>query len=370
MTRVKLFFDGTPLIGKYVSGVGKVLQETLRALDTEEQATQYEMYIFLPYDEKGKLDSFGYKYIKVKYLPYPHKFLSLFSRMRFAPPIDLFLGKGVYVFENFRNWNLAFSKSITYIHDVAFKVYPEFVEERNLSYLNKYINMWIRRADAVVTVSEASRRDIRDKLGIESHVVQNGVWQHQFSPRTRDEVAAVRAKWNIPEKYFLFIGNIEPRKNLENTIDAFVKQNDPTVALVLIGGGGWRNETILEKMQSVSHSGYSVVRPDGYVPDEDLPALLSGAKALVHFPWYEGSGLPILQAVSCGVPVASSDIAPLKEVTKGLEDRVVFADPSSVDSMTKAIMRATQLKRVSEVVQPPSWNVSAHQLLSVVKSLL
>ena len=369
MTKTKLFFDGTPLIGRYVSGVGKVLQETLRALDTKERASMYDMFIFIPVEERGKVDKFGYKYIKIKYLPYPHKFLSLFSRMRFSPPIDIFLGKGVYIFENFRNWNLALSKSITYVHDVAFRVHPEFVEERNLTYLNNNIDMWINRTDVVVTVSESSKVDIRNELGVEPEVVPNGVWSDQFSPRTETETESVRTKWSIPGKYYLFIGNIEPRKNLENTIEAFSKVARNDESLVLIGGGGWRNEAILAKAQETTDAGNPVVRPSGYIPDEDLPALISGAKALVHFPWYEGSGLPILQAIACGAPVASSDIAPLREVVDGFEDRVVFADPKNIDAMVVAIAKASKKIHRQRGKRPASWTRSANKLIEIIESL-
>lgn len=104
----RLYIEGTPLIGRYISGVGKVLLETLLALDTKQYASKYSIYVFIPFDERKKIDKYKFKYIKIKLLPWPHKFLSLFSRMRFSPPIDLFLGKGIYVFENFRNWNLFF----------------------------------------------------------------------------------------------------------------------------------------------------------------------------------------------------------------------------------------------------------------------
>lgn len=367
MSKKKLFFDGTPLIGKYVSGVGKVLQETLYALDIPEYANLYDMSIFLPIDEKGKLDGFQFKYIKVKYLPYPHKFLSLFSRMRLSPPIDIFLGKGVYVFENFRNWNLLFSKSITYIHDVAFKVFPEFVEERNLNYLNKNINKWKHRADVVVTVSEASAADIKKKLGIDAKVIANAANGALFYPRSRDEIKKVTSRWDIEGEYYIFIGNIEPRKNLENTIDAFRGAIKSDEQLVLIGGGGWKNEEILEKIKETEKG--VVYRPDGYVPDEDLPALISGARALVHFPWYEGSGLPILQALACGTPVAASNIAPLIEVVEGSEDRVVFSDPGNITEMTQAIIEASKKPHGEAPQRNVSWQDAAEKLSDIVKSL-
>ncbi|UTX51385.1 glycosyltransferase family 4 protein [Candidatus Saccharibacteria bacterium TM7i] len=369
MRKTKLFFDGTPLIGKHVSGVGKVLQETLLALDTKVYADRYSIFIFLPFDERHNASHLAYTYIKVKYLPYPHKILSLFSRMRVAPPLDLFLGKGVYVFENFRNWSLIASKSITYVHDVAFKMHPEFIEERNLAYLNKYINMWVERSDVIVTVSEASRVDIEKVFGVKAEVIPNAVRGDLFRPRSVDEVNMVRNQWGIPERYYLFIGNIEPRKNLENTIDAYTQIAQPGEALVLIGGGGWRNESILDKAQHATLDGKIVMRPSGYVPDEDLPALISGAKALVHFPWYEGSGLPILQAASCGVPIAASDIPPLREVVSGFSDRVVFASPEDISLMAEAIKAASEKQHDQNIKTPVTWASAAQKLTDIVETL-
>src|SRR5690606_19335303 len=130
------------------------------ALDTEYYNEKYDMYVFVPIDETKKMNRFTFRYIKTKALPYPHKFHSLFSRMRLSPPIDIFLGKGTYIFENYRNWNLLSSKSMTYIHDVAFKVHPEFVQEANLKYLSGHMAMWQARTNRIITVSESSRREI------------------------------------------------------------------------------------------------------------------------------------------------------------------------------------------------------------------
>ena len=219
--RRQLYFDATPLINSRVSGVGKVLLETLRALDTQEYSTKYDLYAFIPMNEAGKLDKYDFRYVKVKLLPYPHKFLSLFSRMHLSPPIDIFLGKGIYIFENYRNWNLLFSKSVTYIHDIAFKVHPEFVESANLRYLNGHIDMWVGRTDKIITVSKSSKQEIEERLGIKNvEVVMNAV-DEDMHPRREREVDAVRKKWGLPESYYLHLSNIEPRKNIANIVKAF-----------------------------------------------------------------------------------------------------------------------------------------------------
>ncbi len=370
MTKKKIFFDATPLIDTHVSGVGKVLQETLKTLDTQEYSNRYDMSIFVPLDERKKAQSLNYTFIKVKTLPYPHKFLSLFSRLRFGPPIDLFLGKGVYVFENFRNWNLLSSRSITYIHDVSFKVFPEFVQEQNLNYLKKYVGIWTRRADTIVTVSEAARAEIKEKLGIDAVVVPNAVDTGLFNPRKPEEVIAVRKKWNLPQDYFLYIGNIEPRKNIAGMLDGFeqyVKKTGSKSSLVIIGGGGWKNEEIIAKIEQLRRQGIDIIRPDGYVPDGDIPAVTTGARALLQTSWHEGFGLAVLQALACGVPVVASDIPSLREAAQGNHDRIVYVDPANAKSIAEAIEASLSIPRITTPHSIATWSESVEKLIEVIE---
>lgn len=374
MTKKKsLYFDATPLIEKHVSGVGKVLQETLKVLDSEAYASKYNLYIFVPINEAKKAKALGYKYIKLKVLPYPHKFFSLFTRLKWAPPIDIFLGRGVYIFENFRNCTLLFSKSITYVHDVAFKIYPEYIQERNLAYLDKYIPLWMSRTDQVVAISPSAREEIERELQLRDvAVVLNAVNTNEFYPRTKDEVVRAREKWDIPEDYMLFIGNIEPRKNLVNTIKAFcryVQKTGSNEALVLVGGGGWRNEEILKEIEKAKQKGVMVIRPNGYVPDEDLPPLITGASALLQLSWHEGFGLPALQALACGTPVAASDITPLHEVAEHNEDRVEFAAPNDIDQLADAIKRAASKSHATQPQHIATWNNSVAELEAIIDRL-
>lgn len=374
MIKTKLFFDATPLIDTHVSGVGKVLQETLKVLDTPHYADKYDMYIFVPIDELKKAKRLNYTYIKMKILPYPHRFFSLFARLSFSPPIDIFLGKGVYIFENFRNWNLLFSKSITYIHDVSFMIYPDFVQERNLTYLQRHVKMWINRTDRIVTVSESSAGEISDEFKLKKvSVVSNAVDIAMFYPRPKDEVAEVARKWMLPKRYHVFIGNIEPRKNLVNTIKAFrryVKDNQVDDSLVIIGGGGWRNEEIMHEIKQARLDGVSIIRPDGYVPDEDLPAIITGAQTLLQFSWHEGFGLPVLQAIACGTPVAASDIISLREAAGQGGKMVAYAPPDDIEKLSEAIRLAVKTghdRELSSSVR--TWDMAAHDLLEIVHEI-
>lgn len=372
MTKKKLYFDATPLINKYVSGVGKVLLETLRALDTEYYRDKYDIYMFVPLDERSKLNKYTFTYIRTKTLPYPHKFLSLFSRLRFAPPLDLFLGKGIYIFENYRNWNLAFSKSITYVHDAAFAMFPEYIEARNLQYLRKHIRLWIGRTDKVVTIAETAKVDLERELSLGSlDVVVNAADDNMY-PRTQGEIDAAREKWKIPEHYYVYLGNIEPRKNLVNTVNGFakyVKDTSMTDTLVLIGGDGWKNEEIYEAIDRAKADGVKVMRPDGYVPDDDLPALLSGAEAVLQLSWHEGFGMSVLHALACGTPVVAADIPVLHEAARDNDDHVIYVNPGDVVAIAQAIKEAKRMPHTKEPRHITRWSQTITSLEAIIDSL-
>lgn len=373
----RIFFDATPLLDKHISGVGKVLQETLRALDIKYYADKYDMFVFVPLDEYGKAKSrLKYKYIKLRILPFPHKVFSLLTRMKWSPPVDIFLGRGVYIFENFRNLPVWRSKSLTYIHDISFMIYPDFVQEDNLKYLQKNINLWISRTDKIITVSETSRREMLTELGIDNiEVVPNAVDDKEFYPRSQAEIDSIKSKLGIKGDYCVFIGNIEPRKNLVNMVRGFSKFTQFTqtstnpVSLLLIGGGGWRNEKILKEIEVAKQQGVNIIRPEFYVADEELPAIVTGACSLIQVSWHEGFGLPVLQAIACGTPVVASDIDVLKEVAANNRQVITFCSPNNVNDIAKAINISTQKPRQKIQPQVNSWGRSARALSDIINSL-
>jgi glycosyltransferase involved in cell wall biosynthesis len=367
-----LYFDATPLISKRISGVGKVLLETLRALDTDEYVNKYDIYLIVPFDEIKKVPIEGFRYIKVKSLPIPHKFLSLFSRLRISPPLDIFLGKGVYVFMNFRNWNLLNSKSITYIHDIAFRIYPEFIQQDNLKYLEKYIKLWLSRTDKVVAVSESTKQELVKEFNIKDVEVVINAIDDSMRPQKQSNIDTVLKKWSIPRSYYVHLSNVEPRKNLENLINAFteyVTHNRTNDALVLIGGDGWSNEAIFEAINKAKEQGVTIIRPNDYVTDEDIPAIISGATALLQVSWHEGFGLSLLGAFACGTPAVISNIPSLKEVARGNEDRIVVVDPANIHDIARGIAEVKSFKHTAKPVNITRWRDSVKRLVEIIESL-
>ncbi len=338
---LSIYIDALSIAHTHRSGVAHTLHRTLEFLLKEEN--NYNIVLVVPL-RKAKLlpeDIIKSKKVTIKTIPLPGKVFELFLRLRLVPPVDLFLGKGVYVFPNFKNWPLWNSRSITYIHDLTFMRYPDFVEEKNLKYLTRYIHRWINRADCVVTVSEHAKREINELLHVPEsaiNVIYNGVDAESFKPQSVKKIAETKQRYELPSEYLLAVGNVEPRKNLERLVAVYTKLPKDIrtkYPLVLVGGGGWRNEGIQQAIDQANKTTTQIIKPSKYVEDDDLPALIAGARAFVHPALYEGFGIPPLEAMACNVPVASSDSSSLPEVVG--EAAALFA-PTNENEMKKAIL--------------------------------
>ncbi len=202
------------------------------------------------------------------------------------------------------------------VHDLIFRHLPEHHKRLNRWYLNWSLPLYCRRATRIIAVSECTRRDLMTAYGLpaEKIVVVHEAADPRFRPQSPERIDAVRKRYGLPERYVLFVGTIEPRKNLARLLHAFetVHTAGLTDALVLVGSRGWLYEGFFEELER-SPARRAVIMP-GYVPDEDLPAVYAGAQLLVFPSLYEGFGLPLLEAMACGTPVACSGTSSLPEV--------------------------------------------------------
>jgi glycosyltransferase involved in cell wall biosynthesis len=224
------------------------------------------------------------------------------------------------------------------VHDLIFRHLPEHHKPLNRWYLNLTMPLYCRRADRIVVVSEHSKRDLISAYGIAEKkiTVVYEAAAPSFRPQTPQEVAAVRVRYGLPERYLLFVGTIEPRKNLARLLAAFeaVRADGLTDGLVIVGRRGWLYGDFFACLEE-SPAREAVLLP-GYVPDEDLPAFYGGAQALILPSVYEGFGLPALEAMACGTPAVASNASSIPEIGG---DAALYFDPLDVEAAVGAIHR-------------------------------
>lgn len=232
-------------------------------------------------------------------------------------------------------------------------------------------------ADRIVTISEFSRAEIERWFGVPGErigVVPLGVDERWFQPPGATETKRVRARYQLPDAYFLSIGTLQPRKNILRLITAHRRLPEHLrreVPLVVVGKAGWNCKDEVAHLQARDDPSLQWL---GYVPDADLPAVLGGAAALVFVSLHEGFGLPVLEAFAAGVPVVASDTTALPEVASGA---ALMVDPTNVGEIADAMHQivkapglATNL-RVSgfERARAFTWERTAEGTLAVYRDL-
>jgi glycosyltransferase involved in cell wall biosynthesis len=259
------------------------------------------------------------------------------------------------------------------IHDVIALDHPEWCQRRNVAYYRLILKASARRAAGVIAVSVQTRDDIQRRLGIESrriHVVYPGL-DADFGARMNERgLARIRETYRLPERFFLHVGNIEPRKNLACLLRAYrllQRQNWPH-KLVLVGQRYWRTREFLEEL-SRADSSDEIVRT-GYVPRKDLPGIYHLADLYVCTSLHEGFGFPPVEAMACGVPVISSNRGSLAETLGNAAYTIDPMDPFHVaDAMermlTDAKLREEYIERGLTRSRMFRWETAASQIQAV-----
>ncbi len=378
----KLFIDASPLVDPNPSGIGHLVASLTIALHQKAVKTnQFLVVLVVPRKNIERLSRWPeLDLVPRKVLPFRTRILNGLIKFNLLPPMDLFIGRGVYLFGNYRNWPLtSFSRSLTFIHDISFALFPDFSEPRNQKMLTKDMPKFIKRTDHILTISEASKNEVSKHYHLKKSVVDVvycGVDTKIYRPYSDAIIDEVREKFGIQKDYLLYVGNIEPRKNLQILVEAFAKLPSELVNkvdLFVVGSDGWQNEGILNAIERARASGYSIIRPTQFVTDREVGILMSGARALVQPSVHEGFSLPPLESVAAGMRPIVSDIAVHHEI---LGNAATYFNSSSSSDLVKKLKKvlATESKmsrdESSRITDKYSWNIAAEELMKVVYGLL
>ena len=265
--------------------------------------------------------------------------------------------------------------TVVTVHDLSFLFYPHRFRLLRRSYLRVFTRMSVRRARRVIAVSESTKQDLVKIYGISPakiDVVHNGV-DTSFQPLPADQVAAFRQQKGLPDRFVLFVGTLEPRKNVVGLIEAYAKLPKGRPPLVLVGGKGWFYDEIFARVEALELTGE--VRFAGFVPAEELPLWYNAADLFVYPSIYEGFGLPPLEAMACGTAVITSNASSLPEVV-GAAGQMV--DPADADALADAMARVLGRKELKEQMQSAglvqaaefSWENAAQQTVSSYRRAL
>jgi glycosyltransferase involved in cell wall biosynthesis len=238
--------------------------------------------------------------------------------------------------------------SVVTFHDMTFFLYPELHTRAKRLFFPLAIRASARRADALIAVSESTRQDVIRGLGISPEKIlttQSGV-DPVFRP-INDTVAKgkIAEKYDLPERFILYVGLIEPRKNLPMLISAFKRLIDSgeDYKLVLVGRYGWMYEELLKQINNLDLEG--MIHFTGYVSQEDLPLVYNLSSLFVYPTIYEGFGLPVLEAMACGVPVITTDVSSLPEIVGEAGMLVPVNDVKALYGAMIEVLRDEDLRR-------------------------
>lgn len=368
--RVRLFVDASPLAAARLTGVGHVLLETLRALRGAHERQEIEVVLFVAASERRAVERVGLPF-PVRRIPLPRRLAGLLTRT--SLPLDRLIGRGVYFFPNYRNWALSRrSRAITFVHDACFARAPELVPASRRALLTARMPGWLARSDLVATGTPSAAAEIAEYLHVPSDrlvILPTTVDTANFRPRSADEVTAVRAKVGV-ERYLLFVGAVEPRKNVAALVRAFTAAARPeATALLIVGATSWDDDDVQRAVLDARAVGADVRLSPVFVEDDEMAALMSGAEALALVSLHEGFGLPALEAVATGTPVVVSDIPGIRDALRGHESAAAFVPLGNDMALTRAVESALAHPRRTNpgVIRP--WTDAADALVHAARRL-
>lgn len=373
-----LAIDYTPAY-EQGGGIGRYVRELVAALARQPSPNEIRLFIagVRPQDRPPQAGPFAWRTTALT----PLMLARIWHRARIPLPLEVFVGRVdlVHATDFVLPPTLPKTRTLLTVHDLSFVRVPEAASPRLRAYLNAVVPRSVARADHILADSAATRDDLIALYGTavdKITVLLSGV-EARFQPISDQALLrAAQSKYGIPARpYILAVGTVQPRKNYARLIAALaqVRKRGIEADLVVAGGRGWLEDPIYAAIDA--HQLRDHVHFIGFADDADLPTLYSGASAVAVPSLYEGFGLPVLEAMACGVPVLTSNLSSLPEVAG---DAALLVDPLDTEAIAAALMRllsdsalraeliARGLKRAAGF----TWESAAAQLAQVYAQML
>lgn len=376
MKRKKIIFDANPLVTNK-TGVGMYTERLITALSKSEDVEMVGYYYNF-FEKKHPIlpKAKDITYRQIKFIP--GRVINALRRIGIDVPVELLARAkaDIALYPNFvAQPSLFGTKSFAVLHDLSFITHPQYASERNRRDLERFVPKTLKRCSGIITVSEASKKTIIKTYKYPA----NKILVTPIPPEAKYEISESESKkivekFDISKPYVLFLGTLEPRKNLIGLLEAYESSTElhQKYSLVLAGGMDWKFETIKQKIEAMQQTGLSVVHC-GYVSLAERAALYQEASVFTLPSHEEGFGMPILEAMQYKVPVAVSDISVFHEVAG---NAALYFDQTNKDSIAATLLKLLTDKKLqlklqdnsNVIIEKNNWNDIAKSVLSFMET--
>lgn len=375
---MKIGLDGNEANIKDRVGSGKYAFELLK------QFSQNGNHEFIIYLKDKPLDDLPKESKNLKYKVFgPQKLWT-----QFALPLKLLMDRKIEIFFSLSHYGPRFSniKYCITIFDLSYLHFPQLFKKSDLYQLQKWSLYSIRNSSHIFAISNSTKNDMVGHLGVEPSkitVTYMGYDEKNFKPQSKDKITKIKKKYKISGDYLIFVGTLQPRKNIERMVEAFASilnsskfavhnKSAVNLSLVIVGKKGWMYDSLFAKVKDLNIENKVIFT--GYVPDSYLSALISGAKIYVLPSLWEGFGIPVIEAQACGIPVVVSNVSSLPEI---VGDSGLLIDPESTESIATGMhkvlvdqkLRHDLIKKGFLNIKRFSWQRCAQQTLAVLEKV-
>jgi len=266
---------------------------------------------------------------------------------------------------------------IAVMHDLNFEHYPEFLPKHITKYYKTYFPLFAKKASKIVTVSHFSKQDIVKQYKINPHkidVVYNGINQ-LFNPISEDEKKIVKTTFSNGCDFFIYVGSLNPRKNIENTLRAFELYKNETKSnhkFLIVGEKLWSSKRLEHCYHSLTHKEDIIFT--GRLYNEDLKQVLASAIGLLYISYFEGFGIPVIEAMQCGTPVITSNKTSLPEVAG---EAAILCEPDNLHDISNQMEKLTHSETRNQLIKKGfvqarkfNWDTTAKELWNSIEKVL